>query len=157
MKFTTKEDIEAPIDAVFRAVSDFDRFERSALRRGAQVQRSSQSDGPEPLITWDASFPFRGKQRKILAELAEFDRPNRMLLKSMSNGIKGTATLDLVALSRGRTRLSVVLELKPKTLAARVMIQSLRIAKNKLNARYRIRVAGFADDVEDRYKDGRLG
>jgi len=156
MKFTAKEDIEAPIDAVFRAVSDFDAFERSALRRGAQVQRVSQKTYSETLIAWDVTFPFRGKKRKMLAELVEFDSPHRVLFKSMSSGIKGEAVLDLVALSRGRTRLSVVLDFKPKTLAARVMIQSLRIAKNRLNTRYRMRVASFASDIEDRFKTGRL-
>ena len=156
MKFTTKEDIEAPIDAVFRAVSDFDAFERAALRRGGQVQRASEDTRPEAIITWNISFPFRGKKRKMLAELTELDEPNRVLVQSVSGGVEGKMKMDLVAMSRGRTRLSVELDIKPKTLAARVLVQSLRIAKNKLNTRYRMRVASFASDIEDRYKGGRL-
>ncbi|MCK4712108.1 MAG: SRPBCC family protein, partial [Marinosulfonomonas sp.] len=76
MKFSTKEDIEAPIEAVFKAVSDFNAFERFALRRGARVQRVDRKTHPQTTIAWDIEFPYRGKKRQLLAELTEFDAPH---------------------------------------------------------------------------------
>ncbi len=35
MKFSTRKDIDAPIDHVFASVSDFQVYERAAMRRGA--------------------------------------------------------------------------------------------------------------------------
>lgn len=157
MKFSSIEDIEAPIDAVFMAVSNFSAIERSALRRGAQVQRVDRKTHPSTSIAWDVGFSFRGKKRDMLIELTEFDEPNRLLAQSLSGGLEGEVTVDLVALSRNRTRMSIDIVLKPKTLSARLMVQSMRLAKTKLTKRYRLKVAGFASDIEDRFKNGKLG
>jgi len=152
MKFSSHEDIEAPIDAVFEAVTDFQAFERQALRRGAEVQRSDSLAHPGPGMTWDAAFMLRGKRRQIQIELVRMDRPNGVLADARSPNLKGQFEVDLVALSRNRTRLSVTLALEPKTLAARLMLQSMKLARKTLMRRFRKRVAAFAVDVENRNK-----
>lgn len=156
MIFTSKEDIEAPIDAVFGAVSNFSTIERSALRRGATVQRVDRKTHPSTTIAWDVGFTFRGKKREMLVELTDLEAPNRMLVQSLSGGLEGEVSVDLVALSKNRTRMTIELEVRPKSLSARLMVQSLRLAKSKLTKRYQIKVAGFATDIEGRYKDGKL-
>jgi len=93
----------------------------------------------------------------MLIELTEFDEPNRLLAQSLSGGLEGEVTVDLVALSKNRTRMAIDVEVKPKTLSARLMVQSMRLAKGRLTKRYRLKVAGFATNIEDRYKDGALG
>ncbi|MFO7771978.1 MAG: SRPBCC family protein [Roseovarius gahaiensis] len=152
MNFSSHEDIEAPIDAVFAAVTDFQAFERQALRRGAEVQRSDSLAQPGPGMTWDAAFMLRGKRREIKIELARMDRPNGVLADARSRNLKAQFEVDLVALSRNRTRLSVTLVLEPKTLAARLMLQSIKLARKRLTRRFRKRVAEFATDVENRNK-----
>jgi hypothetical protein len=58
--------------------------------------------------------------------------------------------VDLVALSPARTRLNVDLEITPRNLAGRLLIQSVKLAKGNLSKRFRLRVAEYAMDVEDR-------
>jgi len=152
MKFSSHEDIEAPIDTVFEAITDFPAFERQALRRGAEVQRSDSLAQPGPGMTWDAAFMLRGKRREIKIELARMDRSNGVLADARSPNLKMQFEVDLVALSRNRTRLSVNLALEPKTLAARLMLQSMKLARKTLTRRFRKRVAEFATDVENRNK-----
>jgi len=151
MKFSAKEDIEAPIEFVFDQVTDFTAFERSALRRGAEVQRVDTLTVPGPGMKWDAAFNLRGRRREVNIELLSIDRPNGLVVGSRSPLMGGELVLDLVALSRGRTRMSVEIEMTPKTLSARLLVQSLKLAKNTLSKRFRKRVAAQAEEIEDRY------
>ena len=151
MKFSTREDIEAPIDYVFAQVSDFPGLERSALRRGAEVQRVDDIGRDGPGMIWETAFDLRGKRRKAQIELIELDRPHSMRFVSRAATINGDLCVDLVAMSRGRTRLSMEGELTPKTLSARLIMQSLKLAKSSVTKRFEMRVASFARDIEDRY------
>lgn len=152
MKFSTREDIEAPIDYVFNQLSDFQSFERSALRRGADVQRVDSLNTLSIGMAWDIAFKMRGKMRELQMELTDYDTPNGMVLSSRSPAMGGQLALDLVALSRGRTRMSVDIELRPQNLSSRLLVQSLKLARNNLTKRYKLRVADFARDLEDRFK-----
>lgn len=151
MKFSTKEDVEAPIDAVFTMLCDFESFERSAMRRGAEVQRVDQMNVPGPGMTWRVAFDLRGKRRELELEMVTFDRPNEMVLESTSPGLLGQMRFELLPLSRSRTRILVELEIKPLNLSARLLVQSLKLAKNTLTRKYKLRVAEQAKAMEERY------
>ncbi|WP_425071257.1 SRPBCC family protein [Sagittula sp. S175] len=149
MQLTAREDIEAPLDRVFAALSDFDSVERQALRRGLDVQRTSgPATGPAEGMTWHATFGFRGKSREADIQLAEFQPPERMVFDSVSGGLKVQMVLDVVALSRTRTRIGVTVEMMPTTLSARLLVQSLKLAKGGMDRRFRDRMKGLARDLE---------
>ncbi len=152
MKFSTNEDIEAPVDAVFEMLCDFESFERSAMRRGAEVQRVDQLPVPGVGMTWQATFELRGKRREMELEIVTFDRPNEIVLESTSPGMLGTTTFELIALSRSRTRVRVELEIKPLTLSSRLLVQSLKLAKNSLGKKFKLRVADYAKTIEERHQ-----
>ena len=151
MKFSTKEDIEAPIDAVFEMLCDFEGFERSAMRRGAEVQRVDSLTAPGVGMMWNAVFEMRGKRRDLQIEMVTFDRPNDMVLESTSPGLIGQMSFELMALSRSRTRINVELEVKPLTLSARLLVQSMKLAKTSLTKKYKLRVGEYAKGMEERY------
>ena len=151
MKFSAREDIEAPIDYVFERLTDFQSFERSALRRGAEVQRVDNRDAPGVGMAWDIAFRLRGKMREIKMELTGLDAPTGIVLSSRSPAMGGDMVVDLVALSRRRTRMSLDLELRPKNLSSRLLVQSLKLARSNLTQRYKLRVADFARDLEERF------
>lgn len=152
MRFTTKEDIEAPIGYVFEQLTDFARFERAALRRGADLQRLDTLDRPGAGMCWQARFRLRGRQRDVKIELTSYDPVNGMMFASRSDGLESAFIIDLIALSRNRTRLSLDLDLRPRNLAARLLVQSLKLAKTNLMRRYRQKAAEFAQATEDSYR-----
>ena len=150
MKFSSKEDIEASIEQVFALVSDFAALERAALRRGAEVQRTDSLHKPGVGMSWTAAFMARGRQRKLDIVMTTYEPPHAMRFDSVAQGLHSNMTVELVALSRGRTRLSVDLELKPKSISARLFVQSLKLARNNLNKKFHLRMADYASDLEDR-------
>lgn len=152
MKFSTKEDIEAPIEQVFALVSNFEALERAALRRGADVQRTDNLRKPDVGMSWTAEFVARGRQRKLNIEMVAFVPPNSMRFHSVAQGLETDLLIDLVALSRGRTRLGIDLDLKPKTISARLLVQSLKLARTSLNKKFHLRIAGYARELEERAK-----
>ncbi len=152
MKFSAREDVEAPINYVFEQLTDFQTFERSALRRGAEVQRVDSRKSNGVGMAWDVSFKLRGKMRDLQMELTNLDAPNGFVLSSRSPAMGGDMVVDLVPLSRNRTRMSMDIDLRPKNLSSRLLVQSLKLARSNLTSRYKLRIAGFARDLEDRYK-----
>lgn len=152
MKFSAKEDIDAPIGAVFEMLSDFDRYERSALRRGAEVQRTSDPSVTGLGMTWDAAFALRGKRRQMKLEMVSYEPPRQMQIAATSSNLSSDFVLDLVALSPQRTRVAVALTLTPKNLSARLLVQSLKLAKASLTKQFKLRVAEYAKDIEARCK-----
>ena len=108
MEFKSKEDLEAPIEKVFDLMVDFERHERSALRRGIEISRKDPDGAPGVGTTWEAHFKFRGKKRKADIRVVEFERPTQITLEAQIQGLGSRVEFSLVALSQSRTRLAMV-------------------------------------------------
>lgn len=147
MKFSSREDIDAPIETVYEAVVDFDGFERQMLRRGIDVTREVSMPANVPGARWDAGFKWRGRKQELQAELISIEPNEGYAIESRTGGIICMGVVDLVPLSKTRTRLFVSLDLKPTTLSSRLFIQSLRLAKGSLNRRFKTRVSDFAEGI----------
>jgi len=152
MQFAAREDIEAPIDAVFAEITDFKRFERGAMRRGAEVARTDTLSEPGNGMCWQARFSLRGQMRDLTLRLSAYNPPDGIVIDMDAATVEAVMRIDLVALSRARTRIGVDLGVTPRNLAGRLMIQSAKLAKGDLAKRFRLRVADYAMELEDRLK-----
>ncbi|MEM7319238.1 MAG: SRPBCC family protein [Pseudomonadota bacterium] len=150
MQFSGKEDIEAPIDDVFAMVSEFETFERSAIRRGIEVQRGADCPPGGAGMNWHTRFYIRGKLRDMHVKLIRYDTPSLMEFTSTSKGVDGLVIIELLALSPRRTRLSYDFTLTAKTLAARLFLHSMKLARKNMTRRFNLRFAEFARDLEER-------
>ena len=156
MKFSSREDIDAPIDRVFAGVTDFAAFERQTLRRGANVRRVDEREPPGVGSAWDVSFRYRNKDRNLRATILRLDRPEDLSVAIRLAGLEGSFDVTLVPLAPGRTRIVASLDLSARSLTARLLLQSLKLAKSNLNNRFSKRLAEFAANMQPR-ATGRTG
>ncbi len=148
MKFSTREDIDAPVETVYQAVTDFDGFERQILRRGVDLTRDERCPPDVTGARWKANFEWRGRPQNLDAELVSIEANEGYAIESRTGGVICLGVVDLVPLSKARTRMFVSLDLKPTTLSSRLFIQSLRLAKGSLTRRFKSRVSEFAGGIE---------
>ena len=148
MKLSVREDIEAPSAGVYAAASDFAAFERQFERRGVTLTRVAGTPEAGPGMCWKARFDWRGRPYDLDATLVSQDEGVGYAIESASAGIVCMTVVDLVPLSKTRTRMLVSLEMRPTTLSSRLLIQSLKLAKGRLSARLGARVAEFARRME---------
>jgi hypothetical protein len=157
MRFSTKEDIEATLSETFMVLSEFEAYERAALRRGIDVRRARDVQPMGVGMEWEATFSLRGSTRDITLSLVEYDPPHGFRFESDSQGLEGELKLELISLAPHRTRMSVTLDLAPKSLSARLLLQSLKLAKTNLNKRFKSKTSDFARAIEDRVARARMG
>jgi len=150
MEFSTHDDIEAPIEYVFDQVTNFATFERSIMRRGGDVERISDGDTAAVGTKWRVKFLMRGAERMVNAEIVSLDKPNSMAIDVSSRSADANVVVELVALSRARTRLSVKAVATAKSIPAKLLFQSMRFARQKNQTRFKTMVSNFAEDVEKR-------
>lgn len=151
MKFSTRKDIEAPLDFVFARAADFAAIERQLLRRGVDLQRTKAGDVSGTGMAWAARTKIRGRARDVEATVCAFDAPNGYTVEGATDGISFTGSVETIGLSRSRTRLLVALDIRPTTLSARLILQSAKLAKGSLTGKFDTRIGSFAQDIEDRY------
>ncbi|MDZ4093496.1 MAG: SRPBCC family protein [Paracoccaceae bacterium] len=152
MKLSTRADIEAPLAHVFAVLSDYEHWETAAMRRGADVVRVDALRVPGVGMAWRTQFDYRGKPRKLDVKLTGLEAPHRLAFSGNSVSLNSVVTLELMELSARRTRVIVATEVKPRTLGARLVLQSLKLAKARLTHRFEERVARIAVDIEARYR-----
>jgi hypothetical protein len=153
MKFSAKTDINAGLNAAFAGIADFDAYERFALRAGAEITRVDALTTPGPGLMWALRIVFRGKVLKINIELMDYDPPNMLQFTGGSDGYEADVRVELMALSARETRVTVSADVKPKTLAARLVLQSARLTKGALNKRFRRRIVQFGTELESRVRN----
>ena len=152
MKLTTKQDIEAPAAFVAAQIADFDSWERAAMRRGADVSRTDKLAVPGVGMGWLTKFRYRGKDRQLALKLDRFATDGQYAFSATSPQTDGVMTLELVEMAAKRSRVFIMVEVMPKSFTAKLFVQSLKLAKGRVDKALATRSAQFAGEIEDRYR-----
>ena len=70
MKFSAQEDLKLPQAEVFARLSNFETFERIAIKRNVRVSQISQSNPNEDTLGWNCRFKSRvGKLAEFISQM----------------------------------------------------------------------------------------
>lgn len=147
MKLSTRDDIDAPLDEAFAAVSDFDYLERQILRRGVQIVRTDTLTKPGVGMTWRGDVSWGTHTYDVQCRLADWAPPNLVLLTAHSGGLSCELELNLSSLARQSTRLRAAMVVRANSFRERMLLHSLQLAKARLARQFEEIVRGYADDA----------
>jgi carbon monoxide dehydrogenase subunit G len=152
MKINGKQDIDVPLEFAVQILSDIQGWERAAMRRGMDVRRTDRLAAPGVGAAWSSRFSFRGKTRHVDLKLVELSPSGQMTVSFQGKSAEGTATLTPLAMGARRTRISATLDVRARSLSARLLFQSMRLARNRVVSRFEQRLALFCFEIESRYR-----
>lgn len=135
MKFVNHADIKRPAETVFAFVTNFPAFETRARTAGISVERLAGDARPVPGSTWKVKGVMAGGERDVEIRLAQINAPTRLLFENSVKGAEMTFEIQISPLSPKETRLRTIFEVKARSLGVRLMIQSMRLIRPRLNAR----------------------
>lgn len=144
MKFTAKDDLNAPRDAVFAALTDARWVESLALNRGVELRRVAGQGAATAGTRWHADVQLRGKARQVQVDVSDTQAPNRIIFVVTLDGLTADVMVELAPLAEVRTRMATEVRLGARSLAARLLVQSMKFTRGATEKRMRVRTAQFA-------------
>lgn len=148
MKFSTRVNGDIPATQLFDRVADFDRLERILILNGASVARIDPAVEPGTGMGWNIAFDWRGKERPIRLEVDRFDRPEILSMNGQSDSLNIVVVATVIPLSPSRSRLIFQTEVEPRNMRARLMLQTAKLGKARLDRRYERRIREFLGELE---------
>jgi uncharacterized protein YndB with AHSA1/START domain len=139
MKFATTVHVDAPAEEVFASLSDFSRHVRRAESKGARIRVTDA-----PVFGWTAAFDWNGAARELKGEVVRIDPPRGFAAEMVAPGVAGTIDIEVLSLGSTRSQVRVAMEWRPLTIPGRLLLQSLKLVKGKLDDRFAARVAEIA-------------
>ncbi|WP_347139619.1 hypothetical protein [Paracoccus sp. SSK6] len=143
MKFSTRIDTNIPASDLFDIAGDFSRSERALVARGVAVRRVDPAQEPGTGLGWVVDFNWRGQRRSVRLDVTRFDRPSHITLEGHSDQFDLSINMTVVALSRVKSRLLFETEVRPRSMRARLLLQTAKLGKSQLDRKYDQRITDF--------------
>ena len=151
MRLTSREEIDVPLAFAYAQLSDPAGWEQVALRRGVDLRRLGPQPGQGAGPVWAVGFVWRGKRREATFALTACDPPSRLAFAGTGGALDAVLAVDLTEIGPCRTRIVTRADLRPRTLVARMLVQSLRLARERVEAQFRGRTAQVGAEIAARF------
>jgi carbon monoxide dehydrogenase subunit G len=150
MEFIAEQDIPAPPEDVFATLTDFEMLAREAEARGAVARRSDDLAEPGAGAAWRIEYTMRGTQRRAIAQVTEWQPPEGYAVSAQTSLIVIDTRFTLAPAGAGATRLRVEIAVSARGLSGRILLQSARLGRGRLEQRLHTALDRLADRVAER-------
>ena len=129
MKIGATKDFKRARGKVFDSFADPVRMDAVFGEKGANLRR----EGPGgPGTVWHLDVVSGGKERAIAITLVDMEKPDVIRMRLTSEMVDADVAFVFSDLPERGCQVSAEIDLAPRTLTARVAIQTLRLAKGKV-------------------------
>lgn len=154
MRLTAVHAINAPVDFVFKEFTNFSGFEAHAQERELTVERTDSVTGIDVDMEWQISGMVRGKHREVCVRLDEYRENDRIQYTSASGAMSGQMLFEFEDLGSDVTEVSFHVDPKAESISSRLILQSIRLAKNSVEKRITKSMRIFGEQIEAKYISG---
>lgn len=148
MKLKISQDAEASAAQVHAALTDFARIEAMLRDRGVEIARVGRWTDAGVGREWSGRAHIRGKVRRIEARIDRIEPDRGLTIAARIGGLRLEHDMVLVPLGDAVTRVNATTDLRPDTLSARLLVQSLKLARNRVLGRMQRRLASEISRIE---------
>lgn len=141
MELTSQHDISAPREQVFAILADPAVFERRLAAARVQVRRQGADH------EWELRFHLRGAERRIHLTRTACEAPTHLAFAGRSPRFAIANLIELAPGGPQATRMTVTLTIRPRGMAARLALQSLRLGRRRMQRRFDTAVARLAAEL----------
>lgn len=129
MRIGGSKDFKRARGKVFDSFADPARMDAVFGERGANLRR----EGPGgPGTVWHLDVESGGKQRPMTITMVDMQKPETMRMRVTSEMLDADVAFVFSELPGGNSQVCTEIDLEPRTLTARIGIQTLRLAKGKV-------------------------
>lgn len=157
MKFKVSEDVDAPQALVWARFTDFSGFEDDIRGRGATLNRVGNWTQTAEGVEWRGEVTVRGMNRAIASKVSRLVPQTLCIVESRVGGMDCHYEMGFVALSPEITRVTLVLDLSADTLTARLLLQTLKLARGRVLQRLQGLIARQGNAAEAAWRKQKRG
>ena len=137
---------------VWARFTDFLGFEEDARGRGAILNRVGNWTQTVQGVEWRGEVTVRGKSRPITAKVTQLVPQELCIVDSRIGGMKCHQEIIFMPLSTTVTRVALMLDLSADTLTARLLLQTMKLARGRVLQKLQGVLARQGNAVEAAYR-----
>ncbi|WP_108263667.1 SRPBCC family protein [Mangrovicoccus ximenensis] len=143
MKLNSRETYPVPAGQAFAALTDFEALTGVLQAHGVQVAEFAPGwpDGTE--TRWRLGVGVKGMHRSVKLHVAEIRRDEGMTLAYESDGVSGEVRVDIEPVDAQSCVIAYRIGVEARGIAARLMLQPLRVAQGAMEQKLHGRVVKF--------------